>query len=220
MLKKLSGAFLALALITALVGTGAATTLKSNDSRDGNGLRLSGHDHGSTSRDSELSKKETRSLARKLARARVATAEYATDLDAAKADGYRIITQMIPDMGFHFLNPDISEFDVKKPPILVYAKRGDHWQLVAFEWVFPEKPDKKPLPGARYGSFGAACHYDDGTFYFEASEGECDASSPESGAPFFFWHPDLVTLHLWAWYHNPDGIYNGTNPLMRPFNGG
>ncbi len=81
-------------------------------------------------------------------------------------------------------------------------------------------PTRSRCRGPRYGSFGAACHYDDGTFHFEESEGECDASSPESGAAFFFWHPDLVTLHLWAWYHNPDGIYNGTNPLMRPFNGG
>jgi hypothetical protein len=220
MLKKLSGAFLVLALISALFGTGAATTLQSNGTQDGDGLRLSGHDHGSTSTDSKIGKKETKELARRLARARVATAEYATDLDAAKADGYRIITPMLPNMGFHFLNPDITEFDVEKPPILVYVRRGDQWQLVAFEWVFLTKPDKKPLPGARYGSFGAACHYDDGTFYFEESEGECDASSPESGAPFLFWHPDLVTLHLWAWYHNPDGIYNGTNPLIRPFNKG
>jgi hypothetical protein len=28
----------------------------------------------------------------------------------------------------------------------------------------------------------------------------------------------LVTLHLWAWYPNPNGIFAGFNPLMRPFN--
>jgi hypothetical protein len=32
------------------------------------------------------------------------------------------------------------------------------------------------------------------------------------------WHPDLVTLHLWVWYPNPAGLYNGTNPYIRPFN--
>jgi hypothetical protein len=47
-----------------------------------------------------------------------APAKYATDLDAAKADGYGLtITQMIPDMGHHFLNPNITDFDVTKPPI-------------------------------------------------------------------------------------------------------
>jgi hypothetical protein len=31
--------------------------------------------------------------------------------------------------------------------------------------------------------------------------------------------PPLVTLHVWLWYHNPSGIYSGTNPLVAPFNG-
>jgi hypothetical protein len=35
---------------------------------------------------------------------------------------------------------------------------------------------------------------------------------------FGFWHPDLVTLHLWLWYPNPAGLYHGTNPYIRPFN--
>jgi hypothetical protein len=161
-----------------------------------------------------------KALAPILAKARLATAKYATNLARAKADGYGIITQMIPDMGYHFLNPKIRGFDVRKPAILVYVKRGSRWQLVAFEWVFPAKPAKKPLPGATYGSFGAACHYADGTFVFTAAEADCAKTSPESGAAFGFWHPDLVTLHAWVWYPNPDGIFAGTNPLMRPFNRG
>jgi ABC-type glycerol-3-phosphate transport system substrate-binding protein len=40
------------------------------------------------------------------------------------------------------------------------------------------------------------------------------------GARFSFWHPDLVTLHVWLWYPNPAGLYGGTNPLIRPFNHG
>jgi hypothetical protein len=128
------------------------------------------------------------------------------------------ITQMIPDMGHHFLNPDITEFDVTKPPILVYVRDGDGWQLVAFEWVFPEKPSTRPLPGARYGSFPAACHYEDGTFVFENTESDCPDTSPESGAAFSFWHPKLVTLHVWAWYPNPYGLFSGTNRWVRPFN--
>jgi hypothetical protein len=82
----------------------------------------------------------------------------------------------------------------------------------------PEKPAKPPLEGARYGSFGAACHYADGTFVFTAAESECAATSPDSGAAFTFWHPDLVTMHVWLWYPNPDGIFAGRNPLVAPFN--
>ncbi len=160
-------------------------------------------------------------LAPMLARARLATAKYATSLRRARAAGYRtIVTQHIPDMGHHFLNPNITGFDITRPPILVYVKRGRNWQLVAFEWVFTETPPTPPLPGARYGSFAAACHYVDGTFVPAAAEADCPPRSPTSGAKFGFWHPDFVTLHLWAWYPNPDGIYNGTNRLVRPFNSG
>jgi hypothetical protein len=60
-----------------------------------------------------------------------------------------IITPMIPNMGYHFLNPKISGFDVTKPPILVYVRRSDAWQLVAIEWVYPEKPATAPLEGAQ-----------------------------------------------------------------------
>jgi len=104
------------------------------------------------------------SLANELAAARQATAKYATNLARAKADGYFIITKMMPNMGYHFLNPNISGFDVTKPPILVYEHRGSTWQLGALEWVFTSMPASVPLPNATFGSFPAACHYADGTF--------------------------------------------------------
>jgi hypothetical protein len=157
-------------------------------------------------------------LAGQLAAGRLATARYATSLRAAKKAGYQIITRMIPDMGWHFLNPTIQGFDVTKPPILVYERHGDAWQLGALEWVFPAKPATPPLPGATYGSFAAACHYKDGTFVTASSQDTCTARSPQTGAAFNFWHPDLVTLHVWLWYPNPAGLYNGTNPYIQPFN--
>jgi hypothetical protein len=160
------------------------------------------------------------SLASQLATARLATARYATNLHAAKADGYQIITRMIPDMGWHFLNPAIQGFDVTKPPILVYERHGRSWQLGALEWVFTQTPATPPLPGATYGSFPAACHYTDGTFVAARVQELCAKRSPKTGAPFNFWHPDLVTLHVWLWYPNPAGLYSGTNPLIHPFNRG
>ncbi len=151
---------------------------------------------------------------------RLATAKYATNLARAKADGYGIITQMIPDMGYHFLNPKVSGFSVRKPAILVYEHHGTTWQLGAVEWVFTSRPAKPPLPGAKYGTFGAACHYVDGTFVPEDAQSKCPATSPRTGAKFNFWHPELVTLHFWIWYPNPAGIYSGMNPMASPFNNG
>ena len=153
-----------------------------------------------------------------LVAARLATAKYATNLGQAKADGYRILTKMIPNMGYHFINPKITGFNVRKPPILVYEHTGHGWQLSALEWVFTSMPAKAPLPGATYGVFGAACHYDDGTVVFADAQSKCAATAPGSGAKFNFWHPRLITLHFWVWYPNYTGIYTGTNPMVAPFN--
>jgi hypothetical protein len=158
------------------------------------------------------------SLATQLARARLATAKYATNLATAKADGYQILTRDIPDMGWHFLNPQIQHFQITNPPILVYQHHQYTWQLAALEWTFTHQPTTPPLPGATYGSFPAACHYTDGSFLAARAQELCPKHSPQTGARFTFWHPDLVTLHLWLWYPNPAGLYNSTNPLVHPFN--
>lgn len=155
--------------------------------------------------------------AAQIAKARLATAKYATDLDAAKADGYVPLTQQIAGMGWHFINPKVTGFDVRKPPILVYEKHGKTWQLGALEWVFPQTPATPPLKGASYGAFPAACHYADGTFTVTPAQSGCAPTSPQSGAAFGFWHPDLVTLHVWIWYPNPDGLYASMNPLVDAF---
>jgi len=155
-----------------------------------------------------------------LARARLATAKYANNLGRAKADGYGIITQMIPNMGYHFLNGKITGFDVTKPPILVYERSGNTYTLGAIEWVFTSKPAKPPLPGATYGSFGAGCHYKDGTFVPATQQSDCPTTNPDTGAAFNFWHPLLITMHVWLWYPNPSGLFASTNPLVAPFNEG
>jgi hypothetical protein len=158
-------------------------------------------------------------LAQQLAAARLATAKYATNLDRAKADGYMIITKMMPEMGFHFLNPNIQGFDVTKPQILVYEHSGNTWQLGALEWVFTSMPKTPPLPNATFGFFPAACHYKDGTFIPHKNSKTCPKTAPD-GATFTFWHPDLITMHVWIWYPNPAGLYSSTNPLVTPFNQG
>jgi hypothetical protein len=156
--------------------------------------------------------------ARQIVQARLATAKYANDLGAAKAAGYSILTQQIPGMGYHFINPAVKGFDVRKPAILVYEKHGGRWQLGALEWVFPQKPATAPLKGATYGSFPAACHYTDGTFTPKPAADACATTSPQSGAAFTCWHPALVTMHVWIWYPNPAGLYASMNPLVRAFN--
>src|SRR4051794_9233803 len=71
--------------------------------------------------------KQAKTLAQQLAAARDATAKYVDGLARAKADGYQILTKMIPDMGYHFINPSVKGFDLRKPPILVYEHQGQAW---------------------------------------------------------------------------------------------
>ena len=159
-------------------------------------------------------------LVKDIALARVATAKYVNSLARARADGYQIITRMIPNMGLHYMNPNVKGFDVRKPPILVYEKNGSSYQLGAIEWVFTSKPAKPPLPGATYGSFGAGCHFKDGTFVPADTQSACPTANPQTGSAFNFWHPLLITLHLWLWYPNPSGLFASLNPLVAPFNQG
>ena len=159
-------------------------------------------------------------LMRDIALARAGTAKYVSNLALAKRNGYGIITKMIPNMGYHYMNPKVQGFDPSKPPILVYEHEGSAWQLSAVEWVFTSRPAKAPLPGATYGTFGAGCHYADGSYVPAAAQSGCPATAPQSGAKFAFWHPLLFTLHLWAWYPNPNGLFASFDPLVAPFNEG
>jgi hypothetical protein len=157
-------------------------------------------------------------FAKQLATLRAATAKYVNNLALAKRDGYGIITKMIPDMGYHYMNPGVKGFSLQKPAILVYEHNGPVWQLGAVEWVYTSKPVTPPFPGATYGSFGAGCHYKDGTFVPAETQDACPKTAPGSGAAFNFWHPLLITLHVWLWYPNPSGIFSGTNPLASTYN--
>jgi hypothetical protein len=214
-MRRLIFAAAALALAAAIATTAALAVSQSNRSSM-SGLMVMPMSRSMSTAMSGSSKSST--LASQLALARLATSKYVTNLDRANADGYGIITRMIPDMGYHYLNPNVQGFDVRKPPILVYERRGARWQLGALEWIFPTKPTTPPLPGARYGSFGAACHYVDGTFLFADSQDKCAQTSPQTGAKFNFWHPPLVTLHVWIWYPNPSGLFASMNPLVSVYN--
>jgi hypothetical protein len=154
------------------------------------------------------------SLDRQLSLARSATVKYATGIALARRSGYRIITRNVPGLGFRFMKAAVSGFDVRRPAILVYEHRGQSWQLGALEWVFRSRPTTPPLPGARYGSFRAGCHYADGTFVPAGERAGCPGSAPRTGAPFTLWHPRLVTMNVWLWSANPDGLFAKTNPAV------
>lgn len=178
------------------------------------------YEGGSTPTRTTATDSTNQTLVADVALARASTLKYVSNLQLAKTNGYGIITKMIPNMGYHYMNPNVKGFDVRKPAILVYEHHGSNWQLGALEWVFTSKPAKPPIPGATYGAFGAGCHYKDGTFVPSPTQDACPKTAPQTGAAFNFWHPTLITMHVWTWYPNPTGVFASTNPLVSAFNRG
>ncbi len=121
-----------------------------------------------------------------LQQARSATAKYKNIKKAIK-DGYVDISVVVPNMGHHYMKNSLVDgiFDPKKPEILVYHKDDQgKFTLVAVEYAVPLS---EPMP---QGFAGTADVWD-------GNEG------------FQLW-----LLHAWVWKHNPDGIFNPTNPLV------
>jgi hypothetical protein len=84
----------------------------------------------------------------------------------------------------------------------------------------PEKPAKAPLPGATYGSFGAACHYKDGTFVFQADQNALRGEEPAERLGVQLLAPGPRDPARVGVVPEPGGVFSGMNPLMRPFNKG
>jgi len=160
--------------------------------------------------------------AAQIAAIRAATAKY-QDVEKAKADGYIQVSEMVPYMGYHFLKPGVTGMDLDKPHILLYVKSQDEsWQLVGVEYGYPEgkRPPAAQVPFRKpqWAVHKAACHFKDAREIFMRAKDQCPAVHPQTGAEFTLWHPDLETLHIWAWYPNPKGAFAMTNPFLAPFN--
>lgn len=130
-----------------------------------------------------------RATRQELAAVRKATARY-QQLEAALADGYVDISVYYPQMGYHYLKPELldDQVDLESPELLVYeVDEYGKARLVAVEYAVPVGQ----VPGAPEGFTG-------------------DADVWTVNADFNLW-----TLHVWIWYHNPDGVFAAHNPRVR-----
>lgn len=174
----------------------------------------------------DLSRAPILSFAEGLASVRQATIRF-LDVEQAQREGYRQVTPMIRQHGSHFFNPTITEFDLKKPQLLLYVKEGESfdeaqdraWQLVGVEYVAATPTPPSLLPGAPWHRHQASCHYADGGEEGAEAATLCPQTHPRTGAAFTAWHPPLWQLHVWAWYPNPSGLFAETNPWLAPYGG-
>lgn len=124
---------------------------------------------------------------RQLARVRRATTRY-KDYRNAVADGYEDINVVLPNMGRHFLNDSLLDgyFEADHPELLVYAPVQGNLTLVAVEYAVPLNLSATAPEG----------------FPGNADQWFADRT-------FQLW-----TLHAWVYRHNPDGMFNPTNPRV------
>ena len=143
-------------------------------------------------------------------RARLATAKYASDLGRRRQTA-TVITSIDPDMGYHFMNPNVRVRPAK-PPILVYEHRGAAGAR-RVEWVFPEPAETAPSR-APLRRFGAGCHYADGTFIPASGQTECPAKARRRRGVHVL-APEARDDARLALVPEPDGLFASTNPLVR-----
>ena len=160
-------------------------------------------------------------FANQLASARLATAKYATDLDQAKADGYRIITRDIPNMGWHFMNPKIQDFDVRRPPILVYEKtRPTTWQLGRARVGLPQEARQVAVPERALRLVPGGLPLRRRDLRAPGVAGSLREDGPGHRRRLHLLAPGPRDAPRVARYPNPDGFFASYNPLVKPFNGG
>ncbi len=163
------------------------------------------------------------------AEVRAATMRY-LDIGKAREEGFVQISAMEPLHGYHFMNVNAQvlstlsrawavDLDLAKPPILLYVKQDNSWQLVGVEYALPGQPAQNPFPGAQWHEHVASCHYRDYREVPAAGAAQCPSRHPESGTEFVLWHPALAVAHVWAWYPNPRGPFAGDNPYLAPYGG-
>ena len=124
-----------------------------------------------------------------LQQARAATARYRHIKNAIK-DGYADISVVVPNMGYHYMKSSLTDatFDISHPEILVYNKTHDGgFELVAVEYAVPIELSPDTAPAG-----------------FTGDNDEWDRNTG-----FGLW-----LLHAWVWTHNPNGVFNPTNPLV------
>lgn len=144
--------------------------------------------------------------ASKLDRLRFATARY-FDLDEAVEDGFgelkdaadiACIDSEDGAMGIHYVQGDRvsdSKIRLRKPEAVIYEPQPDgDMELVGVEYVVFRSAWRKEHPTGRPKLFGQRFHL--------------VKAGNRYGLPAFF------ELHVWAWRHNPTGLFEDYNPRV------
>jgi hypothetical protein len=176
--------------------------------------------HPSHSAGAAISYADLKNTVTQLERARQATAKY-QDVHVAEADGYRAMGPEFPGTGLHFvLTLEPKEFDIEKPPILLYEKSpaasgGYSLVGVVYLWKAAEGSDGQPLDPpfpkllAHWHRHTNICALPGIANPHGLTEQQCR----EQGGHFV---ADVAWMvHAWIWKDNPAGVFSDANPSVR-----
>jgi hypothetical protein len=116
----------------------------------------------------------------------------------ARADGFRLVGECVPGMGYHFVKAKRVDrwFVPPEPEALVYAPSRKGLELAAVEYIVLDRDDDLHTGRDRPKLFG---HY-----WFDGPMLGHEPSMPV--------HYDL---HVWAWLKNPYGDFATHNPRVK-----
>lgn len=158
-------------------------------------------------------------LLQELDRARRATEKY-RDVNVALAAGYIQVTQDLPAIAAHFINPRLSlqDFDPARPQILLYTKQSGEWQLVGVSYTSTglltgDGPTEQPPEG--FSGPLDVWHYHEnlcfvaGPRVFVAGRDDClnQGGLHVARTPWM--------LHVWLWDDAPEGIFAHANSNLK-----
>ena len=131
---------------------------------------------------------------------RRATERY-QDVTAATGAGYALFLGCVTSpqggaMGIHYVNNDLvgdGKLDASRPEALMYEPKGRKLELVGVEYIVIaaawDAANKTPPT-----LMGQLFHY--------------NTSPNRYGIPAYY------SLHVWAWRHNPTGVFGDWNPKV------
>ncbi|HZU77985.1 MAG TPA: hypothetical protein VFA70_14555 [Dehalococcoidia bacterium] len=174
------------------------------------------HQHGD---EVNVSWDQLREIDRLLQTAKDATEKY-RDVNAARADGYLQMTQVVPGLGAHFVNPRLvgaGTVDIAHPPILLYDYAPDGgFELVGVSWTLPKKPGDDTPPDSPFGPLAVWHYHTD--LCFDARSGSPVVSAKgasacrASGGLFLPQTPWMV--HAWIFRDSPEGVFSHENSTI------
>ena len=194
-----------------------------------NGSTSGGHEHGSGfgafgeaaqgrhqhQPDIPIAASDLTTLTGQIAAARAATEQY-TDVRAALRAGYIQLTQDLPGIAAHFVNPFLAargEFDPARPEILLYANQDGRWTLVGVSYLQPFTGDETP-PSGFAGPLDGWHYHTNLCFKGQRvlSAGRDAASCTGQGGRFMAntgW-----MAHLWLYSDSPEGLFAHENRAL------